>query len=94
VTGRAVAPTTAFVVRISSASRWSDIEWFIRDGSCWRRHHEQIEEVCWSSSEIRRTMREAGFDQVRAWDSTPFFKNNPLLRAGCRTVYLARKTRG
>jgi SAM-dependent methyltransferase len=73
---------------------WSDIEWFIREGSCWRRHHERIEEVCWSSSEIRRTMREAGFDQVRAWDSTPFFKNNPLIRPGCRTVYLARKARG
>lgn len=73
---------------------WSDIEWFIRDGRSWRRHHERVEEVCWSSSEIRRTLREAGFDQVRAWDCTPFFKNNPLIRPGCRTVYLARKSRG
>jgi len=81
---------------------WSDIEWFIQDGSSWRRHHERVEEVCWSSSEIRRTLREAGFDQVRAWDSAPFFlgrpnplgnKAGPLIRPGCRTVYLARKSR-
>jgi SAM-dependent methyltransferase len=76
------------------ASRaWSDIDWFIPDGNSWRRHHERVEEVCWSSSEIRRTLRAAGFDQVRAWDCTPFFKSNPLIRPGCRTVYLARKFR-
>jgi hypothetical protein len=73
---------------------WCDVEWFIRDGSRWRRHHERVEEVCWSSSEIHRTLREAGFDQVRAWDSAPFFENSPLIRRGCRTVYLARKSRG
>jgi SAM-dependent methyltransferase len=72
----------------------SDIEWFIRDGSCWRRHHERVEEVCWSSSEIRRTLLAAGFDQVGAWDSTSFFKNNPLIRPGCRTVYLSHNSRG
>jgi SAM-dependent methyltransferase len=73
---------------------WGDIEWFIQDGRYWRRHHERVEEVCWGASEIRRTLREAGFDQVRAWDSAPFFKNNPLIRPGCRTVYLAHKCRG
>ena len=73
---------------------WSDIEWFFREGRWWRRHHERVEEVCWSSSEIRRTLRDAGFDQVRAWDSARFFKNNPLIRGGCRTTYLARKVRG
>jgi hypothetical protein len=34
---------------------------------------------------------QVGFDRVRAWDATPFFKDNPLIRPGCRTVYLARK---
>jgi len=71
---------------------WSDIEWFIRDGSCWRRRHERVEEVCWSSDEIRRIFQETGFDQLRAWDATPFFKDNPLIGPGCRTVYLARKS--
>ena len=28
---------------------WSDAEWFVRDGRCWRRHRERVEEVCWNS---------------------------------------------
>ena len=43
------------------------------------------------TAEIRRTLREAGFDQVREWDATPFFTNDPVVRSGCRTLYLARK---
>jgi SAM-dependent methyltransferase len=73
---------------------WSDIEWFVRDGRCWRRRRERVEEVCWDSDEIRRVLRETGFDKLRAWDATPFFKDNPLIGPGCRTVYLARKSRG
>jgi SAM-dependent methyltransferase len=73
---------------------WSDVEWFIRDGSCWRRRHERVEEVCWSSGEVRRIFRKAGFDWMRAWDAAPFFKGNPVVGPGCRTFYLARKSRG
>jgi len=73
---------------------WSDIEWFIRDGSCWRRRHERVEEVCWDSDEIRRIFQETGFDRMHAWDSASFFKDNPLIGSACRTVYLARKPRG
>lgn len=74
------------------ASRaWSDIEWFIREGKVWRRHHERVEELCWDTEEIRRTFRESGFDQVRAWDAAPFFKKNLPVSPGCRTIYLARK---
>lgn len=75
-----------------TASRaWSDVEWFIRDQSCWRRHHERIEEVCWTQDEIRRALEDAGFDQINAWDATPFFRSNPLIEPGCRSIYLARK---
>jgi len=70
---------------------WIDIEWFIREGGCWRRHSERVEEVSWSSEEILRALREAGFDRVRAWDAARFFQNEPLIRSGCRSVYLARK---
>ncbi len=70
---------------------WSDIDLFIREGSCWRRHHERVEEVCWTSGEIRRILRETGFDQVRSWDAAPFWKSS-LIGAGCRTFYLARKS--
>jgi len=71
---------------------WCDIDWFLRDGGHWRRHHERVEEVCWSYSDIHRTLRRAGFDRVRRWDGAPFFKSNPLIRQGCRTLYLARKS--
>ena len=71
---------------------WSDIEWFIREAGCWRRHHERVEEVCWSSSEIRRTLRKAGFDRISAFDATPFFTGDPKIHPGCRTFYLARKS--
>jgi SAM-dependent methyltransferase len=77
---------------------WSDVEWFVREGSCWRRHHERVEEVCWDSGEVRRVFRETGFDQLRLWDAAPFFKSilkgKSLVGPGCRTVYLARRSRG
>ena len=71
---------------------WTEIEWFLREGNRWRRRHERVEEVCWSSEEIRSTLREAGFERLRAWDAAPFFKNSPLIRPGCRTVYLTRRS--
>ena len=52
-----------------------------------------VSEVCWNPGEIRRFFQDTGFDQLRAWDATPFFKDNPVIRPACRTVYLARKSR-
>jgi len=75
---------------LRASKAWSDVEWFIRQGSHWRRHHERVDEVCWTSEEIRRVFKSAGFDQVHAWDAAPFFKDSPVVR-GCRTEYLARK---
>jgi SAM-dependent methyltransferase len=70
---------------------WCDIEWFIRtERGVWQRRHEHVEEVCWSSKEIRTTFRDAGFDRIRAWDAAPYFKN-PMIQPGCRTLYLAQK---
>jgi SAM-dependent methyltransferase len=69
---------------------WSDIEWFIREGALWRRRRERVDEVCWTPAEIRAALRDAGFGRLRAWDATPFFKGNPMIRPGCRSVYLAR----
>ncbi len=70
---------------------WSDIDLFIREGRCWRRYQERVEEVCWEFGEIRRVFKEAGFDQFRAWDAAPFFKGNRLITRGCRSIYLVRK---
>jgi SAM-dependent methyltransferase len=74
-----------------ASKAWSDIDWFIRDGSCWRRHSERVEEVCWNAEEIVRTFQENGFDRLQTWDAAPFWKGNPLVSRGCRTIYLARK---
>jgi|SRR5579862_334784 len=70
---------------------WSDIDLFIREGSKWRRRRERVEEVCWSREEIRHTFLMAGFEQLRAWDAAPFFKDDSMISPGCYTIYLARK---
>jgi len=72
---------------------WSDVEWFVKEGELWRRHHERVEEVCWSDAEIRRALGGAGFDRIRAWDVGRFIQDHPIVRPGHRTFYLARKNR-
>ena len=69
---------------------WSDVEWFGREGKCWKRHHEHIEEVCWTAGEIREALASAGFDRLRSWDAAPFFQDAHT-RPGNRTFWLARK---
>jgi SAM-dependent methyltransferase len=70
---------------------WSNVDWFFRTGKRWRRRRERVEEVCWSDSELRRTLRAAGFDRIQTWDAKPFFKGDTQVKPGCRTYYLARK---
>ncbi len=72
---------------------WTNAEWFVRDGRCWRRSRERVEQVCWTPAEIRQSLRLAGFDRIRSWDATPFFRGDPWIRPGCRTFYLAQKSR-
>lgn len=69
---------------------WIDVEWFIREGRCWKRHREHIEEVCWSAAEIRSALAGAGFHRLRAWDAAPFF-DEAHTQPGNRTFWLARK---
>ncbi len=72
---------------------WSDIDLFVKDGegNRWRRRRERVDEVCWTRDEIRHVFLMAGFDQLRAWDAAPFFKDNPMISPGCYTIYLAHK---
>ncbi len=79
----------AYDPRTGKAS--SEIDWFVREGPLWRRHHERVEQVCWSDREMRSTLRKAGFRVTGAWDATAFFTNSPETVSGCRTFYLARK---
>jgi len=71
---------------------WTNVEWFFREGSCWRRRRERVEQVCWTAAEMRNTLRSAGFDRIRAWDATPYFQFVPNMRPGCRTFYRGRKS--
>jgi SAM-dependent methyltransferase len=71
---------------------WTDVEWFLRQGRHWIRRQERVEQVCWTPGEMRATLRQAGFDRIRAWDATPFFGTAPYIHKGCRTIYLARKS--
>ena len=73
---------------------WCNVEWFLRQGRGWRRRRERVEQVAWTEGEMRGTLRAAGFDRIRAWDATLFFKGDPSIRRGCRTFYLARKGAG
>jgi SAM-dependent methyltransferase len=72
---------------------WTDLEWFIRRGKTWTRHHEHVEEVCWSAAEIREGLRSAGFDRIRSWDAAPFFDGDAMTRPGMRTFWRARRAR-
>ena len=68
---------------------WTDVEWFVRSGKCWRRHHEYVEEVCWSATEIRRALGAHGFESIRTWDAAPFFGPG-VTQPGFRTFWRAR----
>jgi SAM-dependent methyltransferase len=89
-------PGVVFVARGDSRPRedraWVDIDLFVREGRRWRRLRDHVEEVCWTPAEIRRSLRQAGFDRIRAWDAKPLFQNDPLIHPGYRTHYLARKS--
>ncbi len=71
---------------------WSDVDWFIRDGSVWRRRRDHVAEVCWTEREIRSVVRAAGFSQIRSWDAAPLLTSDPMIRPGFRTFYLAKKS--
>lgn len=73
-----------------SGTAWSTAEFFVREGDLWRRYSERVEEVCWTPTEIREALTGAGFCRITARDALPFFGNDPLVRRGHRTVYLAR----
>lgn len=69
---------------------WCDIELFVREGKFWKRYRERVDEVCWTSAEIRNIFHDAGFDRLGTWDAAAFWKDMRMPRR-CRTIYLARK---
>jgi len=68
----------------------AEVDWFVRHGKAWKRHHERVDEVCWEPVEIRDALTQAGFERLRTWDAARFFRDE-LTRPGCRTFWRARK---
>lgn len=74
-----------------SDKAWTTAEFFIeRDVGLWERRSERVEEVCWTPAEISQALSDSGFDKVQCRDAEPFFGNDPLVRRGHRSIYLAR----
>lgn len=70
---------------------WVQFEWFIPDGRHWRRYRERVVDVCWTDSEIRRALRQAGFHHIRSWDGAQVRPASREKRNGYDTYYLAQK---
>jgi SAM-dependent methyltransferase len=70
---------------------WTNCVWFRREGRGWKRLHERVEQVAWTTAEMRRYLKAAGFATVRAWDAARLFPGMRGMLEGCRTFYLARK---
>jgi SAM-dependent methyltransferase len=72
---------------------WSTIEFFVRSDGLWSRHRERVEEICWRPDEIRRALNDAGFDNVRKFDASPYYGPKSPVTPGCRSIYVARLKR-
>ncbi len=77
----------------AATKAWSDLDLFTAKGKLWERKRERVEEICWEGQEIRAKLSAAGFEGVKEWDGALFFPKNSPIHPGCRTVYLAQKSR-
>jgi SAM-dependent methyltransferase len=59
----------------------------------WQRFTERYEEVAWTKKEIRQALGAAGLRVRGAWDLTKFARGERWARPGCRTFWLAQKSR-
>jgi SAM-dependent methyltransferase len=66
--GRDVLMVTHGGYDVQTDKGWLVADFFIRDGRRWRRSKDRIDQVCWSDDEIRKTLQEAGFENIQAVD--------------------------
>ncbi|HVG91243.1 MAG TPA: hypothetical protein VNB54_07105, partial [Alphaproteobacteria bacterium] len=72
---------------------WFVAEYFIRDGSHWRRVNERFEQVWWTQEEIKNTLEQAGLKIVRVTDANEMKLNGKgVIPPGFIVFYLAQKT--
>jgi hypothetical protein len=70
-----------------------DFDWFVPSGRVWPHVRETLWHVCWTDAEIRRALREAGFDRVRRFDGVEVRPRVAHQTRGTDAYYLARKRR-
>jgi SAM-dependent methyltransferase len=71
---------------------WVVAEYFIRDGSRWRRENERVEQVWWTQEEIQKTFEQAGFRIVRVVDANEMKLNGRgMIPPGFIVFYLVQK---
>ena len=87
--GMAVVMNTFFDAATERCT--TDIQWFLQKGRLWQREQESVEQVCWTDSEIRHELAEAGFGEVATWDALPFFTGDNSILPECCTFYRTRK---
>jgi SAM-dependent methyltransferase len=73
---------------------WVKMIWFVpRGNGTWERNQQSAEEVHWTTTEIRRALRRAGFDRIRAFDYMSVVSKSRAQAKlqGLKTMFLARK---
>ncbi len=73
---------------------WMRMTWFVSGpGGTWRRFDQSAEEVHWSTAEVRRTLKRAGFERIRAFDYMSLTSKTrvPASFRGLKTLFLARR---
>ena len=68
-----------------------DFEWFLPQGRLWKHRRERVVNVCWPTSEIRRTLLGTGFRRIRAWDGMDVRPAHPEARRGYDLYFRAQK---
>ena len=57
----------------------------------WKRSWERIEQVCWTFSEIRRALSQAGFINIRSFDGSAFPPRTKVSDRHSTAFYVAEK---
>ncbi len=71
-----------------------DLEWFVPEGNLFRHVRETILNVVWTDREIRRALREAGFERPHWRDGMDVRPAIPGAKRGYDSYYLTRKPVG
>jgi SAM-dependent methyltransferase len=66
-------------------------DWFVPAGRLWRHEREAIPHIAWSDTEIRRTLRRAGFSHIRFFDGMDVRPRMPGAKRGWDAYYLAHR---